>query len=86
MDKHELYAIDPATLVWQKSGLTADSGQCFELAPLPDGGVAVRDDEAPLPGPPVFHGGGAGRLPGRCAARRLRQPVMRQRPAAGAAG
>ncbi|RMI46005.1 DUF397 domain-containing protein [Streptomyces triticirhizae] len=47
MQKPELYATDPSTLVWQKSSLTANNGQCFELAPLPDGGVALRDSKNP---------------------------------------
>jgi hypothetical protein len=47
MDKHDLYSIDPAELTWQKSSLTANNGECFELAPLPDGGVAVRDSKNP---------------------------------------
>ncbi|RKN37193.1 DUF397 domain-containing protein [Streptomyces hoynatensis] len=47
MEKQDLYSIDPATLDWQKSSLTANNGECFELAPLPDGGVAVRDSKNP---------------------------------------
>ncbi|MFI7273262.1 DUF397 domain-containing protein [Streptomyces sp. NPDC049879] len=47
MDKQRLYAIAPASLTWQKSSLTANNGECFELAPLPDGGVAVRDSKNP---------------------------------------
>lgn len=47
MDKADLYAIDPDTLSWQKSSFTANNGQCFELAPLPDGGLAVRDSKNP---------------------------------------
>ena len=47
MEKNDLYAIDPAALAWQKSSLTANNGQCFELAPLPDGGVALRDSKNP---------------------------------------
>lgn len=57
MDKHELYSIDPATLVWQKSSLTANNGQCFELAPLPNGGVAVRDSKNPIRAPLCFTAG-----------------------------
>ncbi|MFE2179608.1 DUF397 domain-containing protein [Streptomyces sp. NPDC059455] len=47
MEKIDLYSIDPATLPWQKSSFTANNGQCFELAALPDGGVAVRDSKNP---------------------------------------
>ncbi|MBP0457715.1 DUF397 domain-containing protein [Streptomyces montanisoli] len=47
MEKIDLYAIDPATLTWQKSSFTANNGECFELAPLPQGGVAVRDSKNP---------------------------------------
>ena len=57
MEKHELYAIDPSTLVWQKSSLTANNGQCFELAPLPNGGVAVRDSKNPGHGHLCFTAG-----------------------------
>ncbi|MDX6328414.1 MAG: hypothetical protein QOI83_797 [Streptomycetaceae bacterium] len=45
--KADLYAIDPATLAWQKSSFTANNGECFELASLPSGGVAVRDSKNP---------------------------------------
>lgn len=47
MEKQHLYAVDPASLTWQKSSLTANNGQCFELASLPEGGVAVRDSKNP---------------------------------------
>ncbi|MGY0058424.1 DUF397 domain-containing protein [Streptomyces sp. LZ34] len=47
MEKADLYSIDPATLSWQKSSFTANNGQCFELAALPDGGLAVRDSKNP---------------------------------------
>jgi hypothetical protein len=47
MEKADLYAIDPAPLAWQKSTFTANNGECFELAPLPGGGVAVRDSQNP---------------------------------------
>ncbi|MEK8144857.1 Scr1 family TA system antitoxin-like transcriptional regulator [Streptomyces sp. M10(2022)] len=33
--------------VLAKSSFTANNGECFELAPLPDGGVAVRDSKNP---------------------------------------
>lgn len=47
MEKPDLYAIEISSLSWQKSSLTANNGDCFELAPLPDGGVAVRDSKNP---------------------------------------
>ncbi|MBW1603124.1 DUF397 domain-containing protein [Streptomyces sp. JJ66] len=47
MEKQDLYSIDPASLSWQKSSLTANNGQCFELAALPGEGVAVRDSKNP---------------------------------------
>lgn len=47
MEKADLYSIDPATLAWQKSTFTASNGECFELASLPGGGVAVRDSKNP---------------------------------------
>ncbi|MET7935315.1 DUF397 domain-containing protein [Streptomyces sp. NPDC005322] len=47
MEKIGLYSIDPASLNWQKSSFTANNGECFELAPLPGGGVAVRDSKNP---------------------------------------
>ncbi|RDG34233.1 DUF397 domain-containing protein, partial [Streptomyces corynorhini] len=47
MEKADLYSIDPATLSWQKSSFTAGDTQCFELAPLPAGGVALRDSKNP---------------------------------------
>ncbi|MDT3395492.1 DUF397 domain-containing protein [Streptomyces sp. B1866] len=50
MDKAELYSIDAERLNWKKSSLTANNGACFELAPLPDGGVAVRDSKNPSNG------------------------------------
>jgi hypothetical protein len=47
MEKSDLYAISVHSLTWQKSSLTANNGECFELAPLPGGGVAVRDSKNP---------------------------------------
>lgn len=47
MEKTDLYSVDPTTLSWRKSSFTANNGECFELAPLPQGGVAVRDSKAP---------------------------------------
>lgn len=44
MDKKaSLYNIDASELVWRKSTFTVDNQECVELAPLPDGGFAVRD-------------------------------------------
>ena len=34
-----------ATLEWRKASASAGSGCCVELAPLPGGGVAVRDSK-----------------------------------------
>ncbi|ORT58145.1 DUF397 domain-containing protein [Streptomyces sp. CB03238] len=45
--KQDLYSIDPATLAWRKSSFTGNNGQCVELAPLPGGGVAIRDSKNP---------------------------------------
>ena len=47
MEKADLYAIDTEGLRWQKSSLTANNGECFELAALPGGGIAVRDSKNP---------------------------------------
>jgi uncharacterized protein DUF397 len=32
-------------LRWRKSSVSASNGSCVELAPLPEGGVAVRDSK-----------------------------------------
>lgn len=40
----------PAGLTWRKSSLSSDNGTCVELAPLPDGRVAVRDSKHPTAG------------------------------------
>lgn len=37
---------------WRKSALSNPTGNCVELAPLPDGGVAVRNSRDP--GGPVL--------------------------------
>jgi hypothetical protein len=34
-------------LVWRKASASKADGNCVELAPLPDGGVAVRDSKDP---------------------------------------
>ncbi|MEV0593828.1 DUF397 domain-containing protein [Nonomuraea cavernae] len=38
---------DPPPLIWRKSRLSNASGDCVEIASLPDGGVAVRDSKNP---------------------------------------
>jgi hypothetical protein len=35
-------------LTWRKSAASNPNGDCVELAPLPAGGVAVRNSRAPL--------------------------------------
>lgn len=35
-------------LAWRKSAASNPNGDCVELAPLPAGGVAVRNSRAPL--------------------------------------
>jgi hypothetical protein len=34
-------------LAWRKASASTTNGNCVELAPLPDGGVAVRDSKDP---------------------------------------
>lgn len=34
-------------LAWRKAAASTTNGNCVELAPLPDGGVAVRDSKDP---------------------------------------
>ncbi|WP_344263278.1 DUF397 domain-containing protein [Streptomyces sodiiphilus] len=46
-ERQDLYAINPNELSRQKGSLTANSGEWSELAPLPGGGVAVRDSKNP---------------------------------------
>jgi hypothetical protein len=41
-------------LAWRKSSFSADQGACVELAPLADGGVAVRNSNHPDAGTVVF--------------------------------
>lgn len=36
---------EPGGLTWRKSSLSIPGGNCVELAPLPGGGVAVRDSK-----------------------------------------
>ena len=36
-----------AALEWRKASASVSSGVCVELAPLPDGGVAIRDSKDP---------------------------------------
>ena len=35
------------SLQWRKSSFSANNGACVELAPLTEGGVAVRDSKDP---------------------------------------
>jgi hypothetical protein len=35
------------SLVWRKATASAANGNCVEVAPVPDGGVAVRDSKDP---------------------------------------
>ena len=37
----------PMQLEWRKASHSAKDGACVELAPLPGGGVAVRDSKDP---------------------------------------
>ena len=37
----------PGELSWRKSSFSMQNGACVELAPLPGGGVAVRDSKDP---------------------------------------
>jgi hypothetical protein len=36
-----------SNLAWRKASASTTNGSCVELAPLPDGGVAVRDSKDP---------------------------------------
>lgn len=36
-----------ADLAWRKAAYSASNGSCVEVAPLPDGGVAMRDSKDP---------------------------------------
>lgn len=52
-DKAELYALDLTGAVWHRAGRTIDMKSkynCVEWAPLPGGGVAVRDSNNPAAG------------------------------------
>lgn len=43
-----------AGLEWRKSSASVGNGQCVELAPLEDGGVAMRDTKDRTEGPTLF--------------------------------
>jgi Domain of unknown function (DUF397) len=43
-----------ATLDWRKSSFSGNNGDCVELAPLPDGRIAVRNSNAPDAGTLLF--------------------------------
>ncbi|MEV6980397.1 DUF397 domain-containing protein [Sphaerisporangium sp. NPDC051017] len=48
MPASELTArLEQAGVRWRKSAYSNPSGNCVELAPLPDGGVAVRNSRHP---------------------------------------
>lgn len=36
-----------ASLVWRKASASSSNGNCVEVAPMPGGGVAVRDSKDP---------------------------------------
>ena len=36
-----------ARLVWRKASVSQANGNCVQVAPMPDGGVAVRDSKDP---------------------------------------
>jgi len=38
-------SIDSGDLKWRKSSASPNNGSCVELAPLPGGGVGVRDSK-----------------------------------------
>ncbi|WP_406312140.1 DUF397 domain-containing protein [Streptosporangium sp. NBC_01639] len=38
---------DPSCLVWHKSSSSGQTGNCVEVAHLPEGGRAVRDSKNP---------------------------------------
>ena len=39
--------IDPVAATWQKSSFCNGASSCVEVAPLPDGGVLMRDGKDP---------------------------------------
>jgi Domain of unknown function (DUF397) len=41
-------------LDWRRSSLCGTHGSCVEVAQMPDGGVAIREGEAPGAGPVLF--------------------------------
>ncbi len=45
---------DIATAEWRTSSFSSNNGSCVELAPLPDGRVAVRNSNHPEDGVVLF--------------------------------
>jgi hypothetical protein len=41
-------------LAWRRSSFCGSHGSCVEVADMPDGGVAIREGEAPGTGPVLF--------------------------------
>jgi hypothetical protein len=41
-------------LAWRKSSYSGNSGNCVEVADLPDGGMALRDSKNPSRAPFLF--------------------------------
>lgn len=47
-------AVDQPVVQWRTSSFSGDNGAGVQVAPLPDGRVAVRDSKAPDAGTLVF--------------------------------
>ncbi|MGH3169445.1 MAG: DUF397 domain-containing protein [Trebonia sp.] len=41
------FPADQLRAAWRKSGRSNPTGECVEMAPLPDGGIAVRNSRHP---------------------------------------